>query len=189
MNTISKRMFLLLTALGSIALLNTAVADEECDNQAMIGVDPNISGSANLCLTPGGLKAQMNAKGLTAGNAYTVWWVYFDDPSQCVVEGECGEADLGGDNPLGVFGRFDSAIGPRNGNVHFSDAVPGMQPSGGAQIWILILDHGEAMYADGRRLARQLLTPEDPAAGAPHLGNHTDGAQFSVAALTVHQVD
>lgn len=41
---------------------------------------------------------------------------------------------------------------------------------------MLIFGHGPAKTGDGRELARQLLTPEDPDSGAPHLG--IDGTQF-----------
>ena len=39
----------------------------------------------------------------------------------------------------------------------------------------LVFGHGAADITDGRRLARQLLTPEDPSIGAPHLGVSPDG--------------
>ena len=77
----------------------------------------------------------------------------------------------------------------RAGNVHINGKWGGMQPSSGADIWLLMLSHGAANYADGRHLARQLLTPEDPLAGMPHLGNDVDGQGFIPVALTVHIVD
>ena len=131
-----------------------------------------------------------------AGDAYTVWWVYFDNPSLCTHGGAgvCGDSDFapseaGGGTPLGVFGRFGSAIAPRNGKVHITGTWGGMQPSSDAELWLLMLGHGAANDGDGRHLARQLLTPEDPAAGAPHLGNAVDGTGFTPVAITVYIVD
>jgi hypothetical protein len=60
-----------------------------------------------------------------------------------------------------------------------------MQPSSGAELWLLMLGHGPA-DGDGRLLARQLLTPEDPLAGMPHLGNMVDGTGFTPVAITVY---
>jgi len=48
---------------------------------------------------------------------------------------------------------------------------------------VAVNGHGEADFSDGRKLARQLMTPEDPDLGAPHLGNHVDGPSFTIAAF------
>jgi len=185
-----------LIALVAVATFNLAQADAQCDNQKIIDLGAGVHGSANLCINGNGLKAMFNVKSLVAGDAYTIWWVYFDDPSLCTGGGDgvCGDPDFapseaGGGTPLAVFGRMGSVIAPRNGNAHINDNWSGMQPSSGAEIWLLMLSHGAANYADGRHLARQLLTPEDPLAGMPHLGNDVDGTGFTPVALTVHIVD
>ena len=53
----------------------------------------------------------------------------------------------------------------------------------GAQIWMLIFGHSADDRGDGRHLARQLLTPEAPAFGVPHLGNEDDGSLGIPAAV------
>jgi hypothetical protein len=197
------RITSLLATLAMAFTFNTALADDECENQGIFGIADGVGGTANLCINANGLKAQFNVKGLMAGDAYTIWWVYFDDPSLCLhgpEDGACGEGDLGpyedsdekplGDGtPLGVFGRFGSAVAPRNGKTHITGTWGGMQPSSDAEIWLLMLGHGPANDGDGRHLARQLLTPEDPAAGMPHLGNAVDGVGFTPVAITVYIVD
>ncbi|MDJ0704460.1 MAG: hypothetical protein QNJ46_14350 [Leptolyngbyaceae cyanobacterium MO_188.B28] len=113
-----------------------------------------------------------------------MWWVYFDDPKQCAEPGACGlSADFGGENPVAVFGRMDSTIASENEGTYFIGRIGGFTPSEGSQIWMWIFGHGEANFDDGRRLARQLLTPELPGAGAPHLGNTIDGRQGFSAAI------
>jgi hypothetical protein len=116
--------------------------------------------------------------------------VYLDDPSKCVGGGPgvCGDADFGGDKPLGVFGRYDSAVAPRDGEEEFEGRVRDLRPSKGAQIWLLVFGHGPADTADRSHLARQLLTPEDPAVGAPHLGNVVDGERGRPAAVAVFTI-
>jgi hypothetical protein len=171
--------------------LGTAVAahgDHACAAQEVASLDEPISGRAALCVTSRGLRAQMHTRDLVPGDAYTVWWVYFDDPSACATPGQCGPPDFGGADPLAVFGRMDSAIPGERGRVRFHGQLRGMQPSGGSQVWLLIFGHGAADLEDGRQLARQLLTPEDAAAGAPHLGI-VGGPQGHPAAVAVFQLD
>ena len=49
--------------------------------------------------------------------------------------------------------------------------------------------HGAADLEDRTHLARQLLTPEDPLAGKPHLGNDVDGPLGTPVAVSVHVAD
>jgi hypothetical protein len=187
----------ILAALAMSLVMGNARAEGECDNQEVIDIAGlGLSGSAKLCSSSGGLKAKFRVHGLQPGDAYTGWWVYFDDPSLCTGGGEgiCGDPDFapseaGGGTPLAVFGRFVSTVGSRSGNTNLSGNWGGMQPSSGSQIWLLLLSHGPANYADGRHLARQLLTPEDPLAGIPHLGNHIDGTGFTPVAISIHDVE
>ena len=176
--------FMLFMGLGLIHP-PTEVQAAACDTQPVAALlEPDLNGKATFCVYPGGLRAKIRVKQLNEGDAYTVWWVYFDDPSLCAVPNACAEVDFGGANPLGVFGRMDSAVAPASGHVKFSGKVRGMLPSSGSQVWLLVFGHGAADVADGRHLARQLLTPEDPAAGAPHLGI-VGGPLGSPAAIAV----
>ena len=47
---------------------------------------------AQLGRTPNGISAQINTRDLDRG-AYTVWWIVWNDPSECT--NGCGEDDLG----------------------------------------------------------------------------------------------
>ena len=186
----------LLATLAMAFTFNTAQADAKCEKQDIIDLGAGTHGTASLCIKSHGLKSKFKIRNLVYGDAYTIWWVYFDDPSLCTHGGPgvCGDSDFapsaaGGFTPLGVFGRYGSAVAPRNGKVHISGNWGGMQPSSGAEIWRLMLGHGPADVGDGRHRARQLLTPEDPAAGMPHLGNDKDGTLFIPVAITVHIVD
>ncbi len=156
-------------------------------------VEAGASGDTTLCANQNGLRGRMKVTGLTPGNAYTVWWVYIDDPNTCAGGfpdvGRCGFADFAGDKPPVIFGRMDSGVAPRRGLLHFSGGVPGMQASAGSEVWLLAFGHGPADYSDGDRLARQLLTPEDPNAGAPHLGNFVDGGLGYPVAVSVFHID
>ena len=143
-------------------------------------------GKASLCVRSNRIKGSMHMRNLESHSAYTVWWVYFDKPSACtgttplpalLQDGtsQCEFDDFFGDKPQAIFGRMDSGVSPRNGRLRFQGTFRGMQPSNNSEIWLLVFGHGKAAYRDGAALARQLLTPEDPGVGAPHLGNIIDG--------------
>ena len=174
-----------------------------------------LSGQGTLCTTPFGLWSTMRVHGLTEGNAYTVWWIYIDDPDSCAnfplpsgpppegvipfpePEGyatPCGLVDFftpdpSGEfiNPLIVFGRMDSVIA-RGGRIdRFAGDLRSFKPSPGSQVWMFIFGHGPADTSDKRQLARQLLTPEDPLSGVPHLG--IEGRPFGYpAGLVVFRI-
>ena len=166
-----------------------------------------LSGRGTVCATPLGLWSTMSVRGLTPGNAYTVWWVYIDDPDACAdfplpspdvipfpepenYAGRCGLADFftpdeSGEflNPLAVFGRMDSVVAGNSRHTRFAGDLRSLSPSSGSQVWLFIFGHGAADDSDKRQLARQLLTPEDPGAGAPHLG--IEGSPFGYPAGVV----
>ena len=153
-----------------------------------------LSGRGTVCVTPFGLWSTMQVRGLTSGNAYTTWWVYIDDPESCAnfplpspevipfpepenYAGSCGLADFftpdpSGEflNPLAVFGRMDSVIASGKRRTRFAGDLRDFEPSSGSQVWLFIFGHGPADQSDKRQLARQLLTPEDPGSGVPHVG-------------------
>ena len=166
-----------------------------------------LSGRGTVCATPLGLWSTMSVRGLTPGNAYTVWWVYIDDPASCAnfplpapdvvpfpepadYAGPCGLADFftmdaSGQylNPLAVFGRMDSVVAGKRHRTRFAGDLRSFVPSPGSQVWLFIFGHGAADNSDKRQLARQLLTPEDPGTGAPHLG--IEGSPFGYPAGVV----
>ena len=160
-----------------------------------------LSGRGKLCVTPWAMFARMKVRGLTPGNAYTVWWTYVDDPDSCQnfflttdiapipadepvgYAGPCGIVDFSGTDPLGVIGRMDSVVPQREGKVYFSGSLRNFKPTSGSQVWVYIFGHGPADDGDNKHRARQLLTPEDPTAGAPHLG--IEGSPFGYPAGVV----
>ena len=173
-----------------------------CSNEPVKAVpliETSAKGHARLCERTSDLRSKMTLKGLTPGHAYTTWWVYIDDPSQCAgttplplpfTKGKspCDFDDFTGDKPLVVFGRMASGVSPRRGVLHLSGDFGGMQPSSGSEVWLFTFGHGPANLSDGAALARQLLTPEDPSAGAPHLGNSVDGLLGFPAAVAVFKI-
>ena len=152
---------------------------EECDGVTLTASlvtlnSSGVTGTATMCISESGIHTRIKANSLIPGRPYTVWFVYYDDPTECMVSGHCTPADTVSPlaNPEGVLGRYDSIIA-RASTGKFSGHV-GLQPSRGSVIVIPIFAHG-ALSADGHIRARQLLTPQDPTLGAPGLGTSSDG--------------
>lgn len=182
--------------LGMMYPLTQAMAHTRCYEPDLVPVGAEFLREANLCVdTKEGVSAQVKAKGLASGNAHTFWFAYVDQPSLCTGGGPgmCAPPDFGAlppsgnamADPLGVFGRLDSTVvDKKNGRETFSGEIGGLRLSSGSLVILLLYDHGRA-NSDNRLLARQLLTPEDPAAGAPSLGVVASGSLFTERIIAV----
>jgi hypothetical protein len=202
-------VLLLVVSLGLFSYLPDAAADDldGCMKESLVAVGvppdppPPIRGKAFLCIDSNGVRVELRARALTPRNAYTIWFIYTDDPSQCATPDNClavpdsappgqceGPLDLRGFDPLGVIGRLDSAVAPRNGRMTFAGRVGGMRLSSGSQVLLFLAGHGRAIASDNRARARQLLTPEDPVLGAPGLGNCEDGLGIEEVVLALFTI-
>lgn len=77
--------------------------------------DERVDGSSILVKTRTDVGMTLNVRGLAPGEAYTAWWVAFNNPARCTVKCRCGEVDF--ENPnvdIGVLwatGRVTDAYG------------------------------------------------------------------------------
>ena len=109
--------------------------------------------SSMLVRNDNGVTGTVHTDGLTAGNAYTMWFVVFNNPAACV--GGCGADDLGraGVNSSVVYGAGHVVGGEGNnfagwlgvGDTDGAIAGPGLLNSRGAEIHLIIRNHGPAM--------------------------------------------
>src|SRR5215472_15842336 len=71
----------------SLMVCTSSVAGaEECEGTALTASlvtlnNSGVTGTAVLCILEGGVHTRISANNLTPGDPYTVWFVYFDDPS------------------------------------------------------------------------------------------------------------
>jgi hypothetical protein len=84
-------------SLMTLCTFSTAKA-EECEGTTLTASlmtlnNSGVTGTAKLCISEGGVHTRITANNLTPGNPYTVWFVYFDDPSKCLTPGHCTSAD------------------------------------------------------------------------------------------------
>jgi hypothetical protein len=150
-------------------------ADEAClDAQVGPLTAAPIGGTARLCAGGAGVRADLSAEQLTGGEAYTIWFVYFDNPAACAAQ-PCAGADALGDDPVAVFSRMDGVVADGAGAARFAGTVRDLRLSKGSVVWLLMFGHGPANAEDNRARARQLLTPQSPMLGAPAAGAAADG--------------
>jgi hypothetical protein len=152
------------------------MAADECktdQNQPLMQENgSSISGHGALVVNNEGADAIIRAENLIPGAAYTAWFIYFNNTSQCLSPGQCGPVDalMPATNPVGVFGRMDSAVAGTNGQLTFKGMLRDFHVSAGSAVYVELFAHGPASTTDNRARARQLLTPEAPVLGAPGLG-------------------
>ncbi len=130
-------------------------------------------GKASLCEDVDGLHAAMEVDVLVAGDAYALWFAYFERASACAGP-RCDLGDALGHDPVGVLARLDGAVATA-GRGQFRGLIRDLPPGIGSQTALLLIGHGRASAVHTRARARQLLTPRSPALGAPLGGATADG--------------
>jgi hypothetical protein len=147
-----------------------------------------VEGQGLLCLDAGIVRPALQVGGLTPGHAYTVWLAYFDQPMTCILA-PCGLLDLRGDNPPGVLGRVGGGVPDHTRTLELRAELRDLVLSPGAQVSLLLLNHGPASIVDARARARQILTAETPDLGGPAFGTPEDGRKaflHAQAVFTIH---
>jgi hypothetical protein len=117
---------------------------------------------STLVRLSGGVQMRMHTSGLTSDDAVTVWWIIFNNPSACThdVDGggalRCSAADLllfGGDPAVSSSIVFAAGHVVGVNRVSFAGALgvddtsaalfgPGLTNPDGAEIHLLVRDHG-----------------------------------------------
>ena len=164
--------------------LPSALSEEAgCYDTRLITLDRSgVTGRARLCTPDEGVRAGMEAEGLTSGIAYTAWLVYFDRPRECRVP-RCAVDDLLGDEPVGIVGRMDGAVANGTRKTHFTGDFRDLRLGVESQVTLLIFERGAAGSMDNRRRARQLLSLQVARLGAPQQGTVEDGARTVAQAI------
>jgi hypothetical protein len=162
--------FLLLAALAAglvAAPAQTSPAERSTSPVVALPVFAPVEGaSSTLVRTESGLSARFQTAGLPAGEAFTVWFIVFNEPGACTAPivgvSRCGEPDLF--NPAALGGAFTmgghvvGSGGPATiaGSLHVGDMRnaltfgPGAPPAFpnaltnpmGAEVILVLLRHG-----------------------------------------------
>ena len=163
-NTILRTLLLLVLAMGfSLQVLAKTSEADVVTFQLPDGSDAagDVVGKARLMRNHQGITLHLRTTGLSAGYAYTFWWIIFNHPGACAAS--CGGSDFG--NPdveasvLNATGRIADAHGnlttsaflpvgfihtnPSSGNVR-QPFGPGLQNLKGAEVHVVVRSHGLA---------------------------------------------
>lgn len=135
-------------------------------NLLNVSLGPNVAaeGGAFLVRSKNQLEARIMAADLNAGNAYSLWFIVFNDPSKCA-NTPCADTDLAGAGGAVHYGS--GAIAGANGVINVTmHASAGGPPAGAAgnptlperglvknqgfnaEVHLLVVDHGRPMTAD-----------------------------------------
>lgn len=160
---------------------------------------PEVPGaSSKITRNGGGATSTLHTSGLTAGNAYTMWMVVFNVPSECT--DPCGEDDVDPDSDavvdvIYVAGNVAGGSGKAtfsgrratgdNSNSLFAQFVapaPGLTDPHGAEMHLIVRDHGPAIPG---QIPSQIHTFEGACTAASSFGlgsgpNVCADIQFSV---------
>ena len=175
----SHKIILLGTALFALAcVMFSAQADDGYSNakfQAEIMFrmgNPEIlkPGVALLTRTKDGVKVKVFTSALVSGDAYTLWWVIFNNPENCAqAPGYCTAGDFGTPEVRSSQVYAAGAIAAEPGVANFSAALgerstpkgvqvrfgPGLLDAEGAEIHVVVRTHGRV---DPEFLTAQLTT-------------------------------
>jgi hypothetical protein len=131
---------------------------------------------SQLVRSKDGVFMTFHSQGLTPGTVATAWWVFFNDPNECITN-PCRVADLltnpasqpsllyaagrivGPDGALDL-GSFRAAGDTTGGESFppFPATNPGLLYPKKAEVHIVIRTHGPALLGDAAALAAQLTT-------------------------------
>lgn len=165
-----------LAAVLSLVLSAPAAAESsDSSTQPVVQIwDGTALGQSTLVRTDSGISASYRSSAVPAGQAVTLWFVIFNNPSACA--GPCGAADLffnpaaGGDFLVGaghVIGGSGTAnfgaslkVGDTSGSAFPEIGMPersvGLTNPRGAQVALLLHSHGPKLT--GPDLVAQLST-------------------------------
>lgn len=155
----SFRLFVTLVLLVAVFVVSAAYyapalaggpAEESTNDVYWWWDNQNAVGSSKLVRTEKGIRADFTTSELTAGQAYTLWFVVFNNPEECVITAEkptCTDADI--PNP-----KVEADFLYANGHVIAAD---GNATFGGS---LKKVDEGEYAYGTGFGELQCLLDAE-----------------------------
>lgn len=167
----------------------TVVAPSGCIESAVTPLaDSGVTGMAWLCHDRGHLQPVIQVRGLHEGDVYTAWLAYFERPAACF-HTPCGFIDLRGSEPVGVLGRMDGAIAGAGRDLDLRGALRDLHLSPGAQVTLVVLNHGVGNDLSGQARARQILTPQMFDLGAPLAGPIGDPIRSQLHAQAIFTIE
>lgn len=157
------RLLLLITVLALTVASVAGARGQETGTEPVFSIGPGHAfvdwvpgASSTLVRTTNGINFSLQTSGLPAGHAVTMWALIFNNPSAC--PGACDESNGDLDIPAvqgsvqHVTGHVVGSDGTFAGHVAVGDAAhafrgPGLLNPFGAEIHLIVRDHGVALPA------------------------------------------
>ena len=143
-----------------------------------------VGGEARVCDNAGGVWLTLALRRLTPGVAYSAWVAFFDHPTACKTR-PCSRNDATGRDPAGVIARMDGSVVGVDRIAEFVGDFRGLRLSPGAQVLLMVFDHGPAHDRNNHYRARQLLTRGLHSIAYPSAGPPGDWASGEVVAVAI----
>lgn len=162
----SSSLWLVILALPLVIAISGPAQAQSSKANVFVIDSGEVVGKARLHRSKEGVNLTIKTSGLVPGDAYSVWWIIFNNPGACAAGG-CSGADLG--NPdvdgavMNATGRVANSYrkttfsaflpvgfihtNPASGNVR-QPFGPGLQNLRGAEIHVVIRSHGMAIEHD-----------------------------------------
>ena len=161
------RKFLLIILSSALAMAITGPAqanNSKADVFTFFNADGspaagNVVGKATLKRSKKGVNVTVDTTELGSGNAYTIWWIIFNNPDACAAD--CAGSDFGTPAVEGSVMNATGRVADSDGNARFSAFLPvgfmhtnpssgnirqifgpGLQNVMGAEIHIVVRCHG-----------------------------------------------
>lgn len=83
-------------------------------------VNGGVVGTSTLHRNSHGLAVNFHVTGLSAGHAYTIWWVVWNNPEECTVPGACSDIDFGNPDVQVELMYANGHVVGNNGKGNFS---------------------------------------------------------------------
>ena len=123
--------------------------------------DLSVVGTSRIIRTPNGIEFHLRTTELTAGNAYTLWFVVFNNPAGCTFGGQgvCGPTDVvndlarpdmmwaagslvSGSGEATFAGRRQAGDGSSSANGPVGLPAYGLEDPYGAEVQLVVHNHG-----------------------------------------------
>lgn len=155
-----------------------AQSTHQASNAHVFGTDIAVAGAGTLLRDEDSIELRVMMDGLDSNSVYTLWWIIFNNPEECIdgtAPALCGAGDLNPDrdgmdmNPVdrgvrnaAAFISSPSGTGNTTGELEVGPAPAGaagfgqLNDAAGAEIHIIIQTHGRPMVGS---VAQQMYIP------------------------------
>jgi hypothetical protein len=151
------------TSFENSADIQTRAAATHCETNVYDATTLDVTGTATLLRNDKKISMTFQAENLTPGNAYTIWWVIWNNPAECATPNACDVVDFSQTQVVRVDALFaaghvvgNSGVGHfaasrKEGDISgstnylFGEPAFALEDARTAEVHLVIRDHGPAI--------------------------------------------